>query len=87
MPTARQAQQAPGPRHDFLWTLGWRDLWMAFEPVGDIVSLELDKAKVGQAIITFSEKDAAERAVSEYDHGTLDGREIRVKFEDDRLNT
>eukprot|EP00927_Polykrikos_kofoidii_P004003 TRINITY_DN11595_c0_g1_i1.p1 TRINITY_DN11595_c0_g1~~TRINITY_DN11595_c0_g1_i1.p1 ORF type:complete len:307 (-),score=54.35 TRINITY_DN11595_c0_g1_i1:148-1068(-) len=66
---------------NFPWTVTWQKLWSAFEAVGDILSVELDKKRVGQAIITFRSETAALQAIEEYDGGMLDERQIRVRLE------
>jgi len=60
------------------WTLTWQNLKEAFEVVGEVLGVELDEDRVGQAVITFRNSAVAKRAVEEYHGGTMNGREITV---------
>lgn len=64
------------------WTLTGQQLSEAFEELGDVLRVDLDETRVGQAVVTFRSPAAARRAVEEYHRGKINGREILVRYED-----
>lgn len=63
------------------WTVSRQRLLEAFEAVGEVIDLELDENRVGEAIVAFRSTSAARRAVQEYHGGSINGREISVDYE------
>lgn len=63
------------------WTVSEEKLREAFEVIGEVQDVELDEDHVGEAVVTFRSAAAARHAVEEYHGGTLNGREIVVRFE------
>lgn len=70
----------PGVRvGNFAWTLTRFELREAFEACGEVLRVEMDEARVGQAVVEFRVAAAARRAVREFDQGLLNGRQIFVR--------
>mmetsp|Transcript_20389 Transcript_20389/g.56335 ORF Transcript_20389/g.56335 Transcript_20389/m.56335 type:complete len:163 (+) Transcript_20389:124-612(+) len=67
---------------NFPWTITWQRLREAFQALGEVLRVELDETRVGQAVVTFRSPAVARRAVEEYHRGTINGREILVRYED-----
>lgn len=80
---ARGGQSQPSSARvrvgNFTWTLTRFELREAFEACGEVLRIEMDEARVGQAVVEFHTAAAARRAVSEYDQGLLNGRQIFVR--------
>lgn len=82
--SARPPEKAPGFRiriKNFPWTMTWQQVKAAFEELGEVLRVDFDERRVGQAVVTFRDLRAAQLAVKEYNRGLLNDREIFVRHE------
>uniref|UniRef100_A0A7S4RGB9 RRM domain-containing protein n=1 Tax=Alexandrium monilatum TaxID=311494 RepID=A0A7S4RGB9_9DINO len=67
---------------NFPWTLTRQKLREAFQALGEVLRVDLDESRVGQAVLTFRSPAIARSVVEEYHRGSINGREILVRYED-----